>query len=255
MIRKEILLLLLHLFFSFYSMAQLTEKIETDRPDQTESPFLVPLRYFQAEFGLTVQRFENDLKQVQHPTALLKYGLSKRMELRLEATPYTEFAHSIPTDKKTVAIEPVEVGAKIRLWEEKGLLPKTSLIAHIGLPFLASKEFRHTDLSYTTRLTLQNTLSETVSLGYNIGVERDIDGNTAAFYTFAPGFSLSPKWYAYVEAFGTLTGPQTDHNVDGGLAYSPTSNTKIDVSGGFGPGSSPLRNYYALGFSFRLPLH
>lgn len=239
--------------FSKASFAQMTEKIETDRPDQTESPFVVPRNYLQGEFGFNRINYEGEVQQYFLPTALLKYGLSNRLELRVEATPYTETIRSVIDNEKSLKLEPVELGFKLRLFEEKGLLPKTSLIAHAGLPFLASKEFRGSTFTYIARLTMQHSLSERLGLGYNIGIEKDIEGTTSGFYTFAPGLNISEKWYSYIEAFGSFAGA-SEHNLDGGIAFNPSPDTKIDLSAGFGLGDSPLKNYVALGFSFRLPL-
>jgi hypothetical protein len=105
---------------------------------------------------------------------------------------------------------------------------------------------------------MQHTVSETVSVGYNLGAEWDgaEEANPTYIYTLTSGFNLGDNWYAYAELFGFInshTSPQ--HNVDGGIAYNFSSNTKIDLSYGFGitPHTS-LKNYFALGFSFRLPL-
>ena len=242
------------LLISTASFGQMTDKIETDRPDQTESPFVVPENYLQGEFGFNVINFEGNVRQFLIPTALLKYGVNRRMELRLVASPYTESIEPVVDQKRRLKLEPVELGLKVRLFEEKGFRPKTSIIAHAGLPFLASREFRGSAFTYTTRLTMQHTLSEVVSLGYNVGVERDIEETTSGFYTIAPGFNISERWYSYIEAFGSFAGDDDEHNLDCGIAFNPSPNTKIDLSAGFGLGSSPLKNYVAVGFSFRLPL-
>lgn len=82
----RIVLLLLAALRWATAAAQLTERIETDRPDQTETPFLLPKKYFQAEFGFNGEAYANGVNQFLHPAALLKYGLSNRLELRVEAT-------------------------------------------------------------------------------------------------------------------------------------------------------------------------
>lgn len=251
---KSFLLLLFSFLLVLPALAQYTAQIETDRPDQTESPFLTPRHFFQGEFGFNIVTYKDRVQQLLHPTALLKYGWSSRVEGRIELTPYTSYIPFLPDTKTETKLEPVEIGAKIRLFEEKGLRPKTSLIAHIGLPFAASREFRSSPLVYTTRLTFQNSLSEAVALGYNLGVERDVAAQTSFFYTFAPGFNIGQRWYAYIEAFGSFASTNAEHNIDAGIAYSPSSNTKIDVSGGFGLNPSALKNYIAIGFSFRVPL-
>ncbi len=241
------------LFLSLTANAQYTEKIETDRPDQTETPYLVPKKYLQAEFGFNAEKYRFDYTQFVHPTSLLKYGLTNSFELRLESNFLTQNLHSIPATKANIILEPVELGTKVRLFEEKGLLPKTSIIAHVGLPFLASKEFQAEPATYTARISMQNSLSENVALGYNVGVEGGGGEPTAIIYTIAPGFNIGEKWYTYVEAFGSFSDGIAEHNLDGGIAYFTSKNTKIDLSAGFGLGESSLKHYVALGFSFRLP--
>lgn len=109
----------------------------------------------------------------------------------------------LPQTKTSTTLEPVEIGAKIRFFEEKGLRPKTSLVVHFGMPFVADKQYHQDPVNFSVRLTFQNTLSETAALGYNLGIEGGPDG-TSAFYTFAPGFTIGRRWYAYAEAFGSF---------------------------------------------------
>ncbi len=159
------------LFLSATANAQYKEKIETDRPDQTETPYILPKKYFQAEFGFNTEKYRPDYSQFVHPTSLLKYGISNRFELRLESSFVTQKLHYIPSTVTHTILQPVEVGTKVRLFEEKGLLPKTSFIAHVGLPFLASKEFYFEPAPYSARFAFQNSITENISVGYNIGVE------------------------------------------------------------------------------------
>jgi hypothetical protein len=238
----------------FYVQGKAQEKIDTDRPDQTESAALVPKKYFQAEFGFNKENFEEDNYNIIHPAFLLKYGLNKRVELRLESAVTSEFLHLIPSTKKTTRLEPAEIGTKISLFEEKGFRPKTSLIAHLGLPFAASHPDKKQTIFPSYRFSFQHTISEVVGLGYNIGSEWDGYENRAVWlYTLAPGFNIGKKWYGYIEVFG-FREAGWQHAVDGGIAYYTSENTKLDLSGGFGLGNNPLENYIALGFSFRIPL-
>lgn len=245
--------IVLSVFFCAAAMAQ--EKIDTDRPDQTESAVLVPKKYFQGEFGFNKENYEGDNYTLVHPTFLLKYGLSKRFELRLESAFSSDYLHYIPSTKKETQLEPVEIGTKVSLFEEKGLRPKTSLIAHLGLPFAASNPDNDQKVFPSYRFTFQNTISDVMGLGYNIGSEWDgYENKTVWLYTFSPNFNIGQKWYAYVEIFG-FKEESWEHAVDGGIAYYISKDTKLDLSGGFGLGKNPLRNYAALGFSFRIPLN
>lgn len=241
------------LFAAVNTSAQ--ERIDTDRPDQTESAFLVPKKYFQGEFGFGKENSKDENYTIAHPTFLLKYGLSKRFELRLESTYFSEYLFLIPDSKTRTDIAPVEIGTKVALFEEKGLLPKTSLIVHFGSSFKGSGPSVWPYYS-SFRFTCQNSITEKIGLGYNFGAAKEEDG-TALLYTFSPNFNIGKRWYSYIEAFGFKpTGSsyydhRWQHALDAGFAYYITNDTKLDLSGGLGLGDNPMKNYMALGFSFR----
>ena len=245
---------LLFAFIFFYFIGSTQEKIETDRPDQTETAVLIDKNMLQAEVGFNKENANDENYILVHPTALFKYGLSKRVELRLETNYVTEHIQLIPNPKETTYFEPLILGGKIALFEEKGWRPKTTFIGGVSLPFTGSRTARTTNAAPGFRFTMQHSLSETIGLGYNLGGEWD--GETSVpewIYTFAPGFNIGERWYAYVEAFGSIKkGESPDHNVDGGFAYFISNNFKIDLSGGVGLSENSLKNYVALGFSFRI---
>ena len=87
------------------------EKIDTDRPDQTESVETVPRNYFQAEFGFNKENLFDRNYDLIYPTALFKYGL-KKFELRLETTFRSSYEHLVPNPKWTTGIDPVLIGIK-----------------------------------------------------------------------------------------------------------------------------------------------
>lgn len=230
------------------------EKIDTDRPDQTESAVTVPKKWFQFELGMLRQKNDAYSVSFEHPTLLSKYGISKRVEFRLITTVASEVEDIPNLPKQTESgLVPVEIGAKIALWEEKKLLPKTSLIFHFGIPKFASKKFQADKLAPNFRFTMQNSITSTMAIGYNLGAEWDGYNKEATWiYTFAPGFNLSEKWYAYIEAFGFISKPnEPEHSLDGGIAYYINRNFKIDLSSGFGISKAAPDWYIAVGASFR----
>jgi Putative MetA-pathway of phenol degradation len=231
------------------------EKIDTDRPDQTESAFLVPARWVQFEIGFnkesTVSRTE---KTYLLPTLLSKYGINKNFELRLittiESVQYKFQGRSFGNSN---GLLPVQIGAKIRLAEETGIFPKTSLIWHVALPGVASPKKRADKLAPNFRFTMQNSLGKNAALGYNLGAEWDgYSNNPTWIYTFAPGLNIGERWYGYVEAFGFITkeGPPR-HSLDAGIAWYATNNFKIDFSGGFGISPAAPPWYASVGASVR----
>ena len=248
--------LLLFLTVSSICMqAQQERRMETDRPDQTESPVITRKNYVQSEWGFNIEK-ENGLKTFVHPTILWKYGISKRFELRL----ITEFISQetpiiIPYGNDVISgLLPVQIGGKVAFWEEKGLIPKTSVIFHVAPSKLGSKKFHANKWAPDFVFTMQHTLSEKVGLGYNLGAAWDGESGTPYWvYTLAPGFNIGEKWYGYVEIFGAIRKNEIpQHNFDCGLAYYFSDNTKIDISSGFGLSDAATDWYGAIGFSFRL---
>jgi hypothetical protein len=245
--------ILISLLFFITASAQDSARMETDRPDQTESPFITKKKYIQAEIGLNVERSDG-LTNLVIPTILWKYGVCNRFEFRLiteinaQETPIL-----IPQGNDIITgLLPIKVGGKFSLWEEKGLLPKTSVIGHVAFPKMASKKFQASRVAPEFRLAMQHTLSQGIGLGYNVGVEWDGESTMPNWiYTIGPGFNLGKNGYMYVELFGDFREDSApNHNFDGGFAYYLNDNLKLDISSGF----SLVRRkeyYVALGVSFR----
>ena len=154
---------LLSLFTFKYSAAQ--EPIQTDRPDQTESPAITPKGYMQMEHGFMYEQADKNHSSASFPSLLTKLGLSSRLELRL----ITELVSERSFSKTETGLTPVTIGFKTALCEEKGLLPKTSFIGHLTLPTFASQNFKAVYYAPAFRFTMQHTLSDKINLGYNLG--------------------------------------------------------------------------------------
>ena len=103
------------------------EPIQCDRPDQTETPSIVPKGMFQVEMGFTFQKNDKISNTNSLPSVLWKYGVNENFELRL----ITEFVSEKINDEKSSGLTPVLIGFKVKLCEEKGIIPKTSFIGHV----------------------------------------------------------------------------------------------------------------------------
>lgn len=229
--------------------------METDRPDQTESPFITKYRFFQIEVGLGVGR-EEGYSTLVVPTILWKYGLLKKLELRLiteinavHVPPIVPNGNEINT-----GLMPVQIGGKLSLFEEKNFLPKTSLIFHLGIPKAATRKFQASKWSPAFVLTMQNTVSEAIGVGYNVGTEWDGETDTPYWiYTISPGFNIGRRWYSFIELFGAARKNESPQNsIDGGVGYYINDNVKLDASGGLGISKAAVDYFFGAGFSFRI---
>lgn len=226
------------------------EPITTDRPDQTESPSIVPKGMFQMEHGFGFEKVNGRSKNFVTPSSLLKYGLNGTFEFRLIA----EFTTDETNGNTISGLSRLLIGFKVAIAEEKGIWPKTSLIAHLSVPDFASKDLKTTYYAPQFRFSMQHTLSDRISLGYNWGAEWDGESPEPAFiYTLTSGLSLSKKTGFFLEFYGFA--PQKDsaeHRFDGGFTYLVSNNFMLDASGGFGITENAPDYFAAVGFSFRL---
>ncbi len=232
-------------FFILNSFSQFSLPIQTDRPDQTECPFITPIKYIQVENGFTIEN-ENIQKNLAFPTTLLKYGINDRVELRL----ITELT-SLNSGK--IGLLPLTFGFKLNLLKEKGILPTTSLITHLASSNLGSRNYQSTYLAPSFRFTMQHTLSKKATLGYNIGEEWNGETPDPTFiYTLTIGYSLPSNFGSYIEMYGTKPHQQNfEHKFDGGITYLVGQNLLFDISGSIGLSKIHPSNYISLGCSFR----
>lgn len=249
---KKFILAFFFLSMSNYAISQDLPNIQTDRPDQTECPFITPKGYFQFENGFSAEKTNSETTTIIIPTILTKFGINDHFELRL----ITEFSIEKNNSNKISGINPVLIGFKANLLEEKGIIPTTSFIGHLGLPKLASPELRATYYNPEFRFTMQHTISNRQTLSYNLGAEwNGVTLEPTFIYTLTTGFSFSEKIGGYIECYGFI--PQIekpDHRFDGGLTYLFNPNHQLDISAGFGFSKISPKYYAALGYSFRFKI-
>ena len=137
--------------------------------------------------------------------------------------------------------------------EEKGVIPTVSFIGHLSIPTAATNNFKASYFAPSFRFTMQHTISNKFTLGYNLGAEWDGETPEPTFiYTLTSGMSITEKLGAYIELYGFAPQNQSaDHRADCGFTYLITKDVMVDISGGFGITKKSPDNYFALGFSYR----
>jgi hypothetical protein len=230
-------------------LAQDLPSIQTDRPDQTECPFITPRHYFQFENGFSYEHNDKDISEFVAPTVLTRFGINSYFELRL----ITEYTVINEKTKSTSGLNPILIGFKTSLLEEEGIIPTTSLIAHIGFSEAASSQYRANYYYPEFRFTMQHTISEKQTLSYNLGAEWNGEDKKPTFiYTLTTGYSLTEKIGGYVEFYGFVAQiGKADHRFDLGLTYLFNPNHQLDLSGGVGLSAISPQYYLAIGYSFR----
>jgi hypothetical protein len=199
--------------------------IDADRPDFTESAALVPLPYWQLEFGYT---YEKNGKAIQHTIGelLVRKPLSERVEFRLTVPSYRVF--KIPVFEET-GFEDLELGIKLRLKPDR-----FALILSTTIP-TGSDQFRSRKLQPSAKLAFGQELGSKIAFGVNIGYTRlFIAATTIDEFSASASLQLelARRLGAYIEYYGfyyNMEAFSAAHYINGGLVFQITSNLLADA--------------------------
>ncbi|MDG1728949.1 MAG: transporter [Algibacter sp.] len=227
----------------------------TDRPDATESPSTIPAGYVQVETGTFYESFKDDaIKNESYTlnTTLVRLGLLDNLELRVG----WDFVESKikGLDHVMSGFNPLLLGAKIAISEEKGGMPEIGFLSHLYLPFTAGNDYKPETTGVDFRFAFAHTLNEKSSLSYNLGAQWGDDSPEAAYiYSLSYGYSITDKLGAYAELYGDLPeNNKANHLWNTGFTYLLSNNFQLDAT----VGSSITKGQDILlsgGISFRLP--
>ncbi len=230
----------------FLGVPLLNAQIVTDRPDQTESPLPVGKRNLQIEVGMQSEVRDTrhgSYRTYLHPTSLIRYGISDRVELRFVNTYMTVDYHSF----KETAFENFEIGTKIGLFDRPESTTDIGFIGHLSVPS-GTESFTDNDYGFIGRFCFSHDLSESFNISYNLGGDYFND-NFEFAYTLAFGFAVNDKVGIYFEPYGYFGGDDSSNLLgDMGVTYLFTPDFQFDFS--YGLGITERSNYIAIGGSW-----
>ncbi len=209
--------------------AQDDDAIVTDRPTQSASSMVMPRGNALIEYGFIHEK-SGDVSTTTFANFLVRIGLIEGVEFRI--TQNIQQQSDELTDSKVSGLSPITLGTKIHLVGEQGAVPQVSLLGQVTLAN-GKKPFRPNEAIPEVRLNFSNTLSEFLSLGYNIGMSFPED-NTQTLYSVVLGYSFLPGWSVFAEPYGFFQDGTSDHRFNTGLIYLCSNNVQFDISAGVG---------------------
>lgn len=232
--------------------AVLTE-MNVDMPDETVETDLVEPGQLQAEAAFLYNRF----RQASHARIgqlLLRYGVSKRLELRALAEDGCQRDRYM--EETVQSTYPLAIGAKLVLLKDHGpLLPDLTLVATLKLPFTSRSGEQAAYWSPIFLLAFQNKLGENWKLEYNAGLQQEAYSTD---WLWLANASLHRKIAKPLEVFAEYyaqyaPGEAPQHNLGGGLAWQLSNHTEVYVSGGSTIDYAEHNHFFSGGIAFRLP--
>ena len=177
---------------------------------------------------------------------LLRFGLVENLELRLAfAYDRTDIKDS---DVHFQGMGDLQLGLKYRIAQGK---VEFAYLGHVVLP-TGHDDFTNGTTGFVNRILISHDLSETVSIGYNLGFNYFDAENHGLTYTCSVGLPLADKLGFFIEVYGDW--PTFDAflvNADTGVTYLLESNLQLDLS--FGLGLTEEFNFVSAGVSWRIP--
>ncbi len=237
--------------------------INPDRPGIADGSNVVGAGRFQIETGIQQEYRRNDgndSRTLFLPT-LLRLGLDKRFEFRVESNAYTwmKVTNATQGTMRTEGIAPASVGLKyhfIDAVDEK--LPSVGAILRY-FPRSGTRDFKTTQATGDFRLVADWDFLPEWSLNPNVGVGIYQDDAqhlyTAGLFATTLSYNPSKKLNFFIDT--GLQSPETKHGrtavvVDLGTAYIVGQNIQLDFSAGSRvEGKTPPRLFLSAGISKR----
>jgi len=251
-----------------FSATAATPPLVTDRPDQTESAQLVPPSNVQFEIGLSFA--EEDAGGVESssyglPETLVRWGLNEHFELRfgMDGYRWMDTRTVGGTSSNTSGFGDLSIGIKNHLWKEDGARPQAAFLGTLTLP-TGESGFSSERADPSFRLLLANSLTESLSLGYNVGAAWETsetapgveETRSSLEWTVALGIGVNERVSLFVEGFGSTglsAGGAPSNSVDGGMTWLIRDNLQFDCFVGFGLSEAADDWSSGIGISYRHP--
>ena len=241
----------------FTVCAQETGAISTDRPDFTESTDTIAPGLVQLEGGFLLSRHAmgaTPQRQIGAPYALLRLGLTSFAELRFDADGFSSESHLINGAwEQHGGNSDLEIGAKVRVLNEKVHLPALAFIAGASVP-TGSSYFSSDRIDPFLEVAWSKSLPRGFEAGGNINF-RWGGSETEHGYSLSVGHSLGHGFGSYSEIYriSPIDGDEAAHWIaNGGITKLLGENVQLDLEAGHTINARTPHWFVGAGFAIRM---
>lgn len=225
----------------------LTE-LTVDRPGFAETPYTLTPGVFQIETGFDYfKRYNNKVYNL--PTMLLRAGLTKKSELRVNLREVVDEK----VDSKAIAIAPFTIGIKRHIIEQHKGVPEIDILVDVVVPIFDNSLFSK-KWGYEFLLLFENDFYPNSAINYNVGFTWDTYAGEPVFTAnFCYNYLPSDRVGLFAEYFAFAPHTQEYENgIDAGITYLLKSNLQADLSSGYSLINSQHNVFVSLGLTVRL---
>ncbi len=216
------------------------EPLNSDRPDQSEGPFVLPRGMVQIESG-TLLEGGGSTAIIQN--TMLRVGINGSTEVRL----LIDAGHN----GSEWALQPVGFSLKQKLIKAKEVRPDVALVAYVYAHPLATGEHRQTTVSSVLVVAAENAIGNNFSVTYTAGGSfSDLDLLPTAILTTQALYRPKPNLGVFVEYFAHV-GTEVMNGVDAGIMFHPMPSIMLDFAGAAMHTASGWGGYATIGLCWR----
>lgn len=227
-----------------------TQAISTERPTLGSSPDLVPVDSLQVETGLSLNfqrsRFGADL-----PESLLRYGLTRRLEVRYQTSDAVFASSSLPGQQRLQTAD-TALSAKFLLKGPNSFAPK-SMLAAINLPTGGPAWTTGSADPGLTLIWTQTTKNYFLNEVAQATLTTVAGARRAAWApSIAAGRSVTSRLTVFAEYAPTIVASNSLVTVvDGGFTILHGNLRQLDLRAGYLQDSDGRHTLLSIGFSVR----
>jgi len=232
-------------------------EISTDRPDYTEATDTILPGLMQLESGFLLSRHalaSAPQHQVGAPYALFRLGLTRFAELRLDADGFTSESRLMNGEwEQHGGSSDLELGAKVRLLDERVHLPAFAFVAGVSFP-TGSGYFSSGRVDPFLELAWSKSLPRGFSVGSNVNF-RWGGSETEHGYSLSVGHALGHGFASYGEIYriSPIDGDERAHWIaKGGITRLLGKNAQLDLEAGHTISARTPHWFLGAGFAIRM---
>jgi hypothetical protein len=233
--------------------------IQPDRPGLGESSQVVPKKYLQIEMGgnLSIDAEGADrLYEVAWNNTTLRYGLFENFELRLAINLIQNYSILQGVKENSpLGFSPWSFGCKAKITEQKGAIPRTSLLGYIAIPYPSASFLKTSFIAPSILVPMEWDLTDQLLFTVNTGVFwNGEDAIPDYFASIGLDYALPKNWGVFIEAYMNM-----DENAlflpgaNAGVIWRVLPNLQFDLSAGIGLNKLMADAFINGGISYRFP--
>jgi hypothetical protein len=225
--------------FLLFQYSTIYSQLITDRPSQTDSPFLIESGYIQVETGISVEKTQSMIN------SLVRIGILNGVELRINSNYIIN--DEISFEKKS-SFGDFELGSKFKILDNDQIKTNIGFLTYLSIP-TAPEVFSNKEYGFSNKLLVTHNLTSDSQIGYNLGYNKFINYDAKYIYSIVYGKSLG-QFSVFFEFFGDSSSETSNSTFDSGLTYLVDNNKQLDLS--IGKGLNNDLFFVTLGFSIRI---